>query len=353
MADIFLRANSLNQVTCVSNIFIDNYMKDANGEYVKIFLYLLRCIGRDGLDFSISAVADHLDHTEKDVMRALTYWEKVGLLHLEYSNEELVGICLTDFAGHDQALTPVSPSALSGIPVPTKEASPMKPSYSADQISEFSSQDSVKELLFVAQQYIGKPLSQSDTNSILYWYDVLHMSTDLIEYLIETCVDNGHKSFHYMDSVARNWCDDGITTIEQASKSSKSRNTTVYSIMKALGLSGREPIDAEIDFMNKWTNKWNFSMDIICEACTRTVLQTNKNHFKYADGILSNWKNANVSTLEDIKNMDEAFVSSTARKLHDVKESTTPRRTVSKTGFHNLDQREYDYSALEQALINQ
>ena len=93
MADIMLHTTSNTGFTCVSNSFIDDFMKDANGEYVKVYLYLLRCLTRDGFEFSISQLADCLDHTEKDVMRAFTYWEKVGLLRLEYSaDNELSGV---------------------------------------------------------------------------------------------------------------------------------------------------------------------------------------------------------------------------------------------------------------------
>ena len=42
MANITLHSDSQTSATSVSNIFIDEYMSDANGEFVKIYLYLLR-----------------------------------------------------------------------------------------------------------------------------------------------------------------------------------------------------------------------------------------------------------------------------------------------------------------------
>ena len=70
------------QGTVVSNAFIDTYMTAANGEYVKVFLYLLR---HEGEEVTVSAIADALDHTEADVKRALAYWEEAGLLEREGS----------------------------------------------------------------------------------------------------------------------------------------------------------------------------------------------------------------------------------------------------------------------------
>ena len=54
---------------------------------------------------------------------------------------------------------------------------------------------------------MGKPLSSKEIQKINYFFDTLHFSTDLIEYLIEYCVENGHKSMHYIESVALAWSD--------------------------------------------------------------------------------------------------------------------------------------------------
>ena len=72
--------------TIVSNRFIDEYMAEANDAQLKIYLYLLRMMNA-GRTFSISGIADAFNHTEKDVMRALKYWEKCKVLSLEYDKE--------------------------------------------------------------------------------------------------------------------------------------------------------------------------------------------------------------------------------------------------------------------------
>ena len=88
MAKITLYHDQSAAATCVPNIFIDQYMTRANGEYVKIYLYLLRCFAQPSADFSLSGLADHFDCTERDILRALKYWEKLRLFHLEYRSEE-------------------------------------------------------------------------------------------------------------------------------------------------------------------------------------------------------------------------------------------------------------------------
>ena len=344
MADIMLHTSKNTGFTCISNNFIDDYMKDANGEFVKIYLYLLRCLNREDFDFSISKLADLLDHTEKDVMRAFTYWEKVGLLRLEYSSDgELSGICLVDandnYSVSDKAVV-------------------MTPSYSADQLDAFRKESQLKDIFFATETYLGRPLSTTETNTLLFWYDSLNMSPELIQFLIETCLDNGHNSFHYMDTVARNWAEDGITTVEDAIKSSSAHTNAVYSIKRALGIANRELVESEINYIDKWVNSYGFSLDIINEACERTITQTNKPSFKYADSILTSWHNSQVKSLEDVASLDEAFTKASVVKLSASRAKTMQAtnsfakpRTNNK--FTNFSQRNYDFNALEKKLLGQ
>ena len=76
---ITLLYNVQNEVTVLPNKFIDEYMIKADGEYVKIYLLILRLQGM-GLPVDVDHLADHLELTRKDVLRALSYWEKAGLL---------------------------------------------------------------------------------------------------------------------------------------------------------------------------------------------------------------------------------------------------------------------------------
>lgn len=368
MADIMLHTSNNSGFTCISNTFIDDFMKDANGEYVKIYLYLLRCLNREDYDFSISQLADCLDHTEKDIMRAFTYWEKVGLLRLEYSEDnELSGICLVDVNGTNSSFTSVNNAAVpavainAGAPTVSNIPAPFKPSYSPDELDAFKEEDEVSDLIFATQTYLGRPLSNSDTNTLLFWYDCLHMSVDLIQYLIETCLDNGHNSFHYMDTVARNWTEDGITTVEDARKSSSAHTNTVYSIKKALGIGNRDLVDSELNFIDKWVNTFGFSLDIILEACERTISATNKPSFKYTDSILTSWNRSAVKSLDDIARLDQEFTMASVAKLSDasrVKNSSFANsasansRGKSNNKFLNFEQRQnYDFNALEKKLL--
>ena len=105
MSALILRNHSHNNITIVENDFIDHYMVSANGEYVKVYLLLLRYQNIPEQLPDIPQMADLLENTEGDILRALKYWEKEGILSLEYDEtNELAGICIGKAPTHQ---TPV------------------------------------------------------------------------------------------------------------------------------------------------------------------------------------------------------------------------------------------------------
>lgn len=103
----------------------------------------------------------------------------------------------------------------------------------------FRSQKELKSLFFIAEQYLGKTLSHTDVDMITYFYNELHMSSSLIEYLLETCVESGHKSMHYIQKVAIAWAKDGISTVSQAKEQSAVYNRNCYTVLNAFGIKNR------------------------------------------------------------------------------------------------------------------
>lgn len=314
--------------TVISNHFIDEYMKDANDAQLKVYLYLIRMLNAN-LATSVSDIADKFNHTEKDVLRALKYWEDKQLLSLEFdAQDNLTGILLHDLkeCKEDAGRT---------------EFTITKPAYSPDQLRAFKEQEETAELLFIAQSYIGKPLTPSEIRSILFMMDVLQFSVELVDYLIQYCVDRGKKDFKYIEKVAISWAEQGISTPEQAQKLASKYDKNVYHIMNQLGKNG-SPTTKELEFITRWTKDYGFSNDIIFEACERTVLATDKHRFEYADSILSSWKKANVHHKADIVRMDEMYQA----------KRRNASKTVVSNKFNQFTQNDYDFDALERELLS-
>lgn len=356
--------NNIFGVTSVSNIFIDKYMASANGEFVKIYLYLLRNSFLTNNDISICKIADTFNHTEKDVVRALNYWEQLGLITLSYTQDKKISeISINGYANIPNTKTsPANPftentissdsemakqmDSIDNIPVTKSNERPKKHTYTPSECSKFMENEDISLLMFAAERYLGRPLTGNDNNTILYIYDVLEFPIELIEYLIEYCVSNNHTSIRYIEKVALEWANNNIYTVEQAKASSEMYSKEYSSIIKAFGIKGRSLGKIEKDYIAKWTSDYGFNIDIILDACNRTLKNTNQPSFKYADSILSKWNNLGIKALSEVKLLDIEHKQAT----HTTNSVQTNRPVIKKTAS-NFEQRTYDFDKLEKELL--
>lgn len=385
MKTLLLKNKYQVNATLVANDFIDHYMSKANGEFVKVYLFLLRHLDDPYSQLTISAIADSLDNTEKDILRAFRYWESEGLLSLEKdADDQIIGLSLEkticvplshptppdtpttpgpgggkslealpgeeissaasfmpDVSASDAPISDMAaPSAaVSAVPVQTPVAQPIP-------LDSFRAQKELKSLLFIAEQYLGKTLTKTDMDAITYFYDTLGMSADLIEYLIESCVENGHKSIRYIQKVALSWFDDGVRTVAEARQRSVNYNKNCYAVMNAFGLKNRAPGEAELAYIKKWSEEFGFTLDIILEACNRTISATHQPSFEYTDSILQKWRSRQVRKIQDIAALDAAFQKERSRS------AAVSRVKPAARNLNNFDRRSYDMDSLEERLLN-
>lgn len=361
MDDIVLKSECSDNFTLISNNFIDCLMPSANGEYVKVYLYLLRCFGDPAKTFNIADAADTFESTEKDIQRALNYWERTGLIGLNYNKDKLIEITLLNTNSKKSPEPPKgtkvnrSQEAPSSPAVPTiqaidnKQTFDEKTSFTVEDLENFCNREEVADITLAFEHYMGRPLGASELQSLLWWHEELGFTIPLIEYLIEYCLSRGHKSFNYIDTVAKAWANENIKTVEQAKRLNNLFSTANHTVMKAFGISGRTLTDPEIAIVTKWTSEYGFSTDIIAEACNRTIMQTHDASFAYADSILKGWHTAGVTGIDDIAKLDEKFNES--RKTVKDKVTNAPSH-ASANKFKNFSERDYDFKQLEEELVN-
>ena len=195
----------------------------------------------------------------------------------------------------------------------------------------------------------GELLMTRYDGTTLFFYDELHMSVDLIDYLIEYCVGRDHRSIRYIETVAMAWKEEGITTVEMAKDSTSRYSKEYFSVLKAMGITNRNPSDAEISLINTWTRDYGFAMELIQEACSRTVLQTGQPSFPYADKILQRWKDKNIRTLGDVRLQDAQHQK---RKLEKAVSKADKPKSAAPNRFNNFHQRDYDFAEYEKKLLN-
>ena len=354
--------------TAVSNLFIDEYMADANDAQLKIYLFLIRMMDAN-LPTSVSDIADKFNYTEKDVLRALNYWESKQLLALDFdAAHTLTGIRVlvpgmlslnSTYKAPRTAprITPVlsfiRPASMNAdltaqpVSKPAFNTNTPRHEYSPDELKRFKSNEEIEQLLMVAEQYMGRQLPPSDMQTILFFYDQLHFSSDLIDYLLQHCVERGKKDFRYIEKVALSWHEQGITSAKDAQSASRKYDKVVYTIMKSLGKTAN-PAPKELEYIDKWTKEYGFLLDIIQEACDKTVMNTDTHRFAYADGILSKWYQAGVRRKADIDAVDSSFKKQSETKKRTQKNDTR----VTKNNFNNFTQNSYDFDQLEQHILS-
>lgn len=410
MTAINISSDIATSFTTVSDIFIDQYMPKANGEFVKVYLYLLRATGSGAGIATISEIADHFSNTEADIIRALNYWASEGILQLQSGADgQIMGINLcslsvsgmqaaqsniqsavADNAAQNNLQNSVVNNAAQNIlqnsvvnnaaqnistvntrmhdsvveklksQTPDKAASSQK-EYTLDEIKEFRKNPDISELFFIIETYLKHTLSSTDTNMVLYWLDELHFSTDLVEYLVEYCITKGHSSLRYMNKVALGWADAGIKTVDQAKDDAAAHSQIYYSVMKALGITGRNLVDSEVSLINKWVGEYGFDIELVKAACNKTISAIQKPSFEYTDSILANWRKKDVHTLKDVEVLDANFAKANKASATGSSQSTNAtngsskpksNNSSSKNKFNNFNQRNNDYDKLEKLFLN-
>lgn len=410
MTAINISSDIATSFTTVSDIFIDQYMPKANGEFVKVYLYLLRATGSGAGIATISEIADHFSNTEADIIRALNYWASEGILQLQSGADgQIMGInlCSLSVSGMQAAQSNIQSAVADNaaqnnlqnsvvnndaqnnlqngvvnndaqnisttniriqdsVVAKLKTQATDKPAssqkeYTLDEIKEFRKNPDISELFFIIETYLKHTLSSSDTNMVLYWLDELDFSTDLVEYLVEYCITKGHSSLRYMNKVALGWADAGIKTVDQAKDDAAAHSQIYYSVMKALGITGRNLVDSEVSLINKWVGEYGFDIELVKAACSKTISAIQKPSFEYTDSILANWRKKDVHTLKDVEVLDANFAKAnkasatgSSQGTNAANGSSKPKsnNSGSKNKFNNFNQRNNDYDKLEKLFLN-
>ena len=292
--------------TPVPNAFIDRFMPAADPASVVVYI-----LGRRRPGISLSETAGLLNMPENRVAAAWDYWEAAGLAKITGGFVKLID------------------------PWDDREIK-TRPSYSAEEIGVFSDEnEDIRALFRMAEKKLGKPLKYGEMNLFLGFYDWLRLPCDVIERLLDYCAGNGNYSNRYIEKVALDWAENGVTTLE-AAEERLNKFGAFRQVMNAFGLPfSRNPIKKETEYMSKWLGEYGFPLEIISIAAERTVMQTGQAKFSYADKILKGWFGRGVKSESDIERADSEFAAEKTEKPK--KTSKPPKRK-----FNNFEGRDWD-----------
>ena len=305
--------------TIVSNIFIDKYMADARGEYIKVYLLGLKYCQSGELGATSNIISSSLNLLESNVLDAWEYWHEKGIVKLTPidSNDnyrvEFLDLSNCTFPEIDQ---------------------------SVNLLNELDN-SSIKSMFFEIESLIGRPLSSKEMTIYLDWQKEFNFSPELILLLIQYSVSKGKTDFRYIEKIAIGWHDAKISNVSDAQqfiKQNEDKRITMRKVLKYLGLSSENIAKPQEQILEKWITIYKFPIEIIYKACDICFERLNKAEFKYIDAILNSWFKTNVKTLQDIERVNKKSFKSNATQ-------------TTKGSFGDFEQRNYNFDELEKKLL--
>ena len=320
--------------TDIPSEFIDKHMTRANPVYSVIYIYGYRQYSKGATEISCEDMAEIFDITIKDVEKAWKYWEKAGLIEILSNNDGVITLAFLKMNFSKSSRTEQKKVSTSGLM-----------EYSLEDVELHLKDKEVQRLFEVVHILTGKPLTDAERQMYLGFYDDLGLPVNVISVLLEYCIDKNKKHNNYLRTVAQDWADRGISTAEEAEEYISLFNNEYREILRYFGTSGRDPIDKEIEYMQRWLKEEMWTMPVIKLACEKTVMNKGGANFAYADGIFRKWKKDNIHTVEQIDALEKSYYDN-------VKTTRRPAAKNSNSGkrakFQNYEGRKWDYDKLAQ-----
>lgn len=297
-----------NQVFAVPCGLVDRHLKLAGKEELQVILYLLR---HPGEALEPQALGDALGMPLEKAQEALEYWVDRGLLALQ--GEELSPVPQQEAPA--AAARPAQPQPAGEQASPPQEEKPagekklpprkrmVRPD-AGHLAARMSESDSVRYLMQEAEATLGKTLSPAMTSLLLTITDDYGLPVEVTVMLLHYAKEVQKTGTAYIDSVARDWAESGIFTLEAAERKLQElsqRRLAWGMVESAAGLPRRSPSKREEEAATRWVYQWGFSREMLSAAYDRCADNTGKFSAAYINKVLEGWYNAGIRTVEQLQ----------------------------------------------------
>ncbi len=333
--------------TTIDNIFIDIFMPMANGLYVQVYLlgYRYSCDMTSNPKFNNKTIAKNLNIPLSDVLAAWNFWEEKKIIK-KHKNE-----------GDDDFNFSIEFLDLKKIYMDNVLNPNQSIKSDVNNIVSATESPNIRKMFNSINQVVGRYLQPSEKISILEMIDKYNMSTDMIICAYEHVKEQTGtaKPVSYIEGVIRNWYDANLYNPEDVKNSflQRSQRFMMYkTVFNELGFS-RQPTRSEKEVMDNWFDKYNFDIELVLEACSKSKNISNPS-VSYINGIIKSWNEKNIKTLDDLKVSEEEFKrKSETKKVSNIANKNNGNNQYVKTRFHNINQTFAKYSPDELEKILQ
>lgn len=267
--------------TDVENIFINEYMASAPGDFVKVYLFALMYAGvRESLDNDM--IARQLSMKVEDVEKAWTYWESMGVIRKERKNAAAEGKAEYDleFVSLKRMLYGKQKSEQK------KEKQKQEDRNTKDLLSNKKIQSMYKSI----ERITGRALNGTEMMEIVSWIQDYGATPEIVVYAYSYCKAKEKDNVRYISAVVRQWVERGlldVLAVEDYLKQMDEKHARYRRVYKALGFM-RNATEEEMRIMDRWFDHMGFSMDKVLEACGKTSGIPNPS-INYVNKILTSW----------------------------------------------------------------
>lgn len=295
--------------TPLPDVFFTEYMSEAPGDYIKVYLSLF-FLSKYNKDIKLNDLSKKIALPLKTIQDAIAYWENIQIITKK---------------GNGYIIHNLQEIELHKLYSPNI-------SLSKEKIENTQkNQSRAKIIEAINTTFFQGIMSPSWYNDIDLWFSKYQFDEDVMFALFRYCFEKSALHKNYVKTVAEAWYTNHIKTFDQLDdyfEKQEQMNKIKKSITKKLGLS-RQLTQYEEAYVEKWIFDYQYNMDIIDIALKKTTSKTNPN-FDYIDKILSDWKDRNLSNSDDIKKYLLEFKNKT-KKIQELQK---------KTNYNNYEQRE-------------
>ena len=273
--------------TKVENIFINEYMPSAPGDFVKVYLYA-SMYAEHGLEITEKAIAKQLGLSEEKVREAWEYWEERGVIRKRYFDTQGNVSFIVEFLSLKEQLY-------------GKNTAPVRGEASRPKGDNVFGNPEVKVMFKDIEKALGRTLDSSELGQIMKWLTDYGASPEVVFTAVKYSIDKNKTSMRYIESVVKGWTEEGLQSTDQISEKLQEMDEKYYRyrrVLKALGFT-RNATEAEKEMMDNWFERMGYSMDRVLEDCTKTAGISSPN-FNYVNKVLENWRDEAQSKGVDV-----------------------------------------------------
>ena len=266
--------------TGVENIFINEYMAQAPGDYVKVYLFALMYADFD-IHMSNETIAKHLGMEDEDVLKTWTYWEKLGVIKKHYEKPS------------DKFRYQVEFLNLKELIYGKKQKSQKSESGVPDRLKELMENDTIKDMYGEIERITGRLFEGREPAEIMSWITDYNVTPEMVVYAYSYCVKKkNHSNYKYVGAIVKEWANQGLKTIDQIEdvlEETDNRHYLYKRVLRALGFQ-RNATEEEKRIIDTWFDQMGFGIDKVLDACKKTSGISNPN-INYINSVLKAWSN--------------------------------------------------------------